>query len=210
MDLTPCRLYLVSPTRFDPDAYATLLDSVLAAMDVASLELRLEGAEIAIWERAIRAVLPVTQARNVALLLGDRPELAAETGCDGVYLPLLESYDEARQLLGAGAIVGVSAQGSRHQAMEAAEQGADFVGIGAASAPALELDLLTWWAELMEVPSVGFGVRTAEDCTQVVDAGADFLCPDPAIWDAPQGAVAALTGLLAAVVDPDDDDLAEV
>ena len=201
---TPCRLYLLSPPQVDGEPFARQLDSVLAAIDVAAFELRLDGAHTDDWGRAIAALLPVTQRRDVAFLLGDRPELAAETGCDGVYLSFLEGYQEARRGLGEGAIIGVAAQGSRHQAMEAGESGAAFVGIGPAADGGPELDLLAWWSELMEVPSVAFGVRTPQESADVVKAGADFLCPDPEIWDAADGPAAALTRLLAAVPDPED------
>ena len=199
MTLVPCRLYLVTPARFDPTAFVDLLRPVLAAADVASLELRLEDAEPEAWVQAIDALTPLTQAHDVALLLADRPQMAAETGCDGVYLSFLEGYAEARRVLGAGAIVGVAAQGSRHQAMEAGDLGAEFVGIGPAGEGGPALELVTWWAELMEVPSVSFGPRTPEECALAVDAGADFLSPDPAFWTAAKDPAATLVGLLSAV-----------
>ena len=40
-------------------------------------------------------------------------------------------YAEARRLVGPDAIVGVSCYASRHDAMEAAEAGADYVAFGA-------------------------------------------------------------------------------
>ena len=199
MITTPCRLCLVTPPRFDPDDFARRLAGVLAAIDIASVELRLHNAHVDLWVQAITALLPVTQPRDVALLLADRPDLAIETGCDGVYLPDLGSYGEARRALGSGAIIGVAAQGSRHQAMEAGELGADFIGIGPTADGGPDPDLIAWWAELMEVPCVAYGVRDAADGGQVVEAGADFLCPDPSLWDAPEGAVAALTRILGAM-----------
>ena len=199
MTPVPCRLYLITPGHFDPDAFADLLRPLLTAMDVASLELRLEDSGPDAWEQAIAALLPVTQDHNVALLLTDRPKMAADTGCDGVYLSFLETYAEARRVLGGDAIVGVAAQGSRHQAMDAGERGAEFVGIGPAGEGGPALDLITWWADLMEVPSVAFGARTPDECALAVDAGADFLSPDPAFWAAADGPAVALGRLLAAV-----------
>lgn len=197
MTVDACRLYLVTPPRLDPEAFAGPLAAVLAALDVASLEIRLEDAGPDDWLAAVNAVLPLTMAHDVALLLTDRPQLAVGTGCDGVYLSVLESYAEARRQLGDEAIIGVAAQGSRHQAMEAGELGAAFIGIGPAAGDGVDSDLVAWWAELMEVPCVAFGLRTPEDCTLAVEAGADFLCPDPVFWEAAEGPVAALKRLLA-------------
>lgn len=194
-----CRLYLVTPPRLDPAAFAGQLEAVLAALDVASLEIRLEDAGPDEWLAAVNAILPLTLAHDVALLLADRPQIAAGTGCDGAYLSFVESYPEARRMLGEDAIIGVAARGSRHLAMEAGERGAAFIGIGPAAEGGVEADLLAWWAELMEVPCVAFGIRTPGDAVLAVEAGADFLCPDPAFWDAAEGPVAALTRLLAGV-----------
>lgn len=200
-----CRLYLATPPRPDLDAFAGQLEAVLAAFDVASLEIRLENADPEHWLAAVNAVMPLTLAHDVALLLADRPQIAAGTGCDGVYLSFLESYAEARRILGEEAIIGVSARGSRHQAMEAGDGGAAFIGIGPAGEGGVDADLVAWWAELMEVPCVAFGVRTPEEAVLAVEAGADFLCPDPAFWEAPEGPVAALASLLAAVAGDDGD-----
>ncbi|NBC32935.1 MAG: thiamine phosphate synthase [Alphaproteobacteria bacterium] len=201
-----CRLYLVTPPRFDPEVFAGLLEAVLAALDIASLEIRLEDAGPDDWLAAVNALMPLTLAHDVALLLADRPQIAAGTGCDGVCLSFLESYAEARRFLGEDAIIGVAARGSRHEAMEAGERGAAFVGIGPAAEGGVDADLVSWWADLMEVPCVAFGVRTPEDAVLAVEAGADFLCPDPAFWEAAEGPVAALTRLLAGVAFDDDDD----
>ena len=70
----------------------------------------------------------------------------------------------ARRFLGADAICGVSAGGSRHNAMLAAEAGADYVSFGAfhasATLPGAALippDILTWWSEAMTLPCVAIG-----------------------------------------------------
>ena len=115
--------------------------------------------------RACDVLRPVTQQRGVAFLLNDRPDLAAETGCDGVHVGQKDApYAEARRLLGADRIVGVTCHDSRDLAIEAAETGADYVAFGAfyptttkpseyRPAP----DLLEWWSDVMTVPCVAIG-----------------------------------------------------
>ena len=64
--------------------------------------------------------------------MNDRPDLACETGCDGVHVGADDApYAEARGIVGAEAIVGVTCKDSYHMAMEAAEAGADYVAFGA-------------------------------------------------------------------------------
>jgi thiamine-phosphate pyrophosphorylase len=76
--------------------------------------------------------LPIAQARGVAVILNDRPDLAARLGCDGVHMGQDDApIAEARRLMGRDAMIGVTCHDSRHLAMEAAEAGADYVAFGA-------------------------------------------------------------------------------
>ena len=45
-----------------------------------------------------------------------------------------------------------------------------------------EIDILRWWSELMELPSVAIGGITAQNCRPLVEAGANFLAVSAAIW----------------------------
>ena len=115
--------------------------------------------------------------------MNDRPDLAAELGCDGVHVGQDDaSYAEARRLLGDDRIVGVTCHDSRHLAMEAADAGADYVAFGAFYPTATKSpksrarpDLLEWWSGIMEVPCVAIGGITTDNAAPLVTAGADFL-----------------------------------
>jgi thiamine-phosphate pyrophosphorylase len=88
----------------------------------------------------------------------------------------------------------LSASPARSTAMEVGEAGADYVQFTLIADQLAEtLDLVTWWTEMMTVPSVVAGVFTPDNAAQFVAAGADFLAPDAAIWSAadPVAAVAA-------------------
>src|SRR6185312_7383252 len=128
MSDTDCRLYLITPPRIDDlEAFLKALEEALSAGDVAALQVRLKAVPDAEIERVTRAILPLAHAHDVAVILNDRPDLAAELGCDGVHVGQEDApYAEARRLLPNG-IVGVTAHDSRHLAMEAAEAGADYV-----------------------------------------------------------------------------------
>ena len=118
-----CRLYLITPPKIaDLPAFLAALDEALAAGDVAALQVRLKDAPDAEIERVTRAVLPVAHAHDTAVILNDRPDLAAKTGCDGVHVGQDDApYAEARRIMGKGAMIGVTCHDSRHLAMEAAE-----------------------------------------------------------------------------------------
>jgi thiamine-phosphate pyrophosphorylase len=197
---TGCRLYLVTPPSFDPPRFRDALTQALDAGDVACVQLRLKDAADDDIKRACDILQPVAQRRGAAFLLNDRPDLAAQAGCDGVHVGQQDApYDEARRLLGADRIVGVTCHDSRHLAVDAAEAGADYVAFGAffptTTKPSRyrpSLELLAWWGEIMTVPSVAIGGITPQNCAPLVAAGADFLAVVSAVWDHPEGPGAAV------------------
>jgi len=201
------RLYLVTPSTFDPAPFADRLAEALDAGDVACVQLRLKGADDDAIRRAADRLRPVAQQRDVAFLMNDRPDLALATGCDGVHVGQEDaSYAEARQILGLGRIIGVTCHASRHLAMEAAEAGADYVAFGAffptTSKDAqhhADPEILRWWSEIMTVPCVAIGGITPENCAPLVAAGADFLAVISAVWDHPQGPGGAVKAFVKAI-----------
>jgi len=201
-----CRLYLITPQRLvagglDLSDFAPSLAAALDAGDVACVQLRLKGVDDQGVRRAAERLRGLVQERGVAFLLNDRPDLAAELGVDGVHIGQSDAdYATARRLVGDDAIVGVTCHDSRHLAMVAAEQGADYVAFGAfypsstkerpAGHPTPEI--LAWWSEIMTVPCVAIGGITPENCGPLVRAGADFLAVSAAVWDHPDGPAAAV------------------
>ncbi len=196
-----CRLYLITPPRIDaPFEWVRTLEAALDGGDVACLQIRLKGLDDDALARAIDVLRPPAQRRGVAVLLNDRPDLAFETGCDGVHIGQEDStYADARKAVGASGIVGVTCHDSRHLAMEAGDQGADYVAFGAffptdtkEARFHAEPELLRWWSELFTVPSVAIGGITVDNCRPLVETGVDFLAVSAGIWNHPQGPAAAV------------------
>ena len=166
-------VYLVIPATCPPAS----LEAALEAADIACV-LLLDGE---LDEDGLRAAVeilaPLAQAREAAVLLQDRAELAAETGCDGVHLSHSKDLAAARRRLGEEAIIGIGCGASRHDAMTAAERGADYVAFGdflPGPSPA-EPGPLGWCQEILTLPCVAFGAATPEDIARLVTAGADFV-----------------------------------
>jgi thiamine-phosphate pyrophosphorylase len=199
----------VTPERLDPGPFGALLERALDAGDVAAVQLRLKSASDDDIRRAARALMPLAQRRGAAFILNDRPDLAAELGADGVHIGADDMpYAKARALVGPDAIVGVSCYASRHDAMEAAEAGADYVAFGAffptrTKEPRAQADveLLSWWSELMTVPCVAIGGITPENCAPLIRAGADFLAVVSAVWEHPGGPAAAVAAFNRAIAE---------
>jgi thiamine-phosphate pyrophosphorylase len=200
----PCRLYLITPSAIaDLDAFARELDAALAAGDVAALQIRLKPAEDAAILAAVEALAPVARARGVAVILNDRPDLAARSGCDGVHLGQTDAaLAEARRVMGADAMIGVTCHDSRELAMDAAEAGADYVAFGAffptetkETRHRPDPEILSIWQETVEVPCVAIGGITPANAGGLARAGADFVAVCSAVWNHPDGPAAAVRDL---------------
>jgi len=202
-----CRVYLITPPKLEPAAFADLLAAALDAGDVAAVQLRLKDVGDDDWRRAIDALRPVAQSRGAAFLLNDRADLVRATGCDGAHvgqedMPALQ----ARAVMGPQAMLGVTCKGSRDLAMQAGEDSADYVAFGAffpsgtkEVARFVDPEILQWWSEMMELPCCAIGGITAENCAPLVRAGADFLAVVGCVWNHPDGPAAGVRALNAAI-----------
>jgi thiamine-phosphate pyrophosphorylase len=206
--MSDCRLYLISPPRLSPANFVIPLREALEGGDVASFQLRLKHASDDEIRRACDALRPIVQAHGAAFILNDRPDLAAELGCDGTHIGQEDAtYTEARAAMPNG-IIGVTCHNSRHLAMEAGEAGADYVAFGAFFPTATketkakaDLELLRWWVEDMVVPCVAIGGITVENAAPLIAASVDFLAVSSGVWEyreGPEAAVKAFNALFLA------------
>jgi len=197
-----CRLYLITPPRFELADFAEALDEALGGGDVACVQLRMSETDGDGLARVAGVLIPLCHARDVAFLIEGRADVAKATGADGVHLARAGDLDHARRLLGGAAIFGVSAGGSRHAAMLAAEAGADYVSFGALHASVtlpkavvISPDILSWWHDVMEGPCIAVGGIDAANAAALAAKGADFLAICNGVWgnpDGPRAAVAAI------------------
>jgi thiamine-phosphate pyrophosphorylase len=99
------RLYLCTPDR--PDLVAFVGSCIAGGVDIVQLrEKQLPDGPL--MERAT-LVQRVCASRGVPFILNDRPDLAAALGADGVHVGQDDmAPDEARRIVGDGAIVGLS------------------------------------------------------------------------------------------------------
>jgi len=207
MNETTSRLYLITPPSFNLQGFQSDLAAALDAGNVGALQLRLKEKGDDEIRRSIELLLPIAKARKVPFILNDRPDIAYEMGCDGVHLGQDDaSYKEARGLIGENAIIGVTCHNSKHLAVVAADQGADYIAFGSFFPTTTKdtkfqapIDILRWWQKLMTIPCVAIGGITAENGVELVRAGADFLAVIGAVWlhdDGPAAGVTAMNSMM--------------
>jgi thiamine-phosphate pyrophosphorylase len=189
------RLYLVAP----PDAagLANQLADALGAADIAAVLLRLPATDERGQVNHVKALAPTVQNRGAALLLDGHPDLAARAGADGSHLSGIEALGSAIATLKPARIAGCGGLETRHEAMVAAEAGADYVMFGepdtSGDRPAFEAiaQRVAWWAEVFEIPCVGFAA-TLDEVEPLAAAGADFIAMGDCVFGAGHGAAAAV------------------
>ncbi len=200
-----CRLYLISPPQIDLPKFAGELAQAFQGGDVGAFQLRLKDADDADILKATQKLMPICHEHAAAFILNDRADLAVKIKADGIHLGVDDMpIEEARKIVGDEMVIGSSAHASRHLAMEAGEQGADYVAFGAfyptTSKPQAKIekwgtptpDILMWWQEYMALPCVAIGGINAANCAPLVKAGADFVAAITAVWNHPKGSGAAV------------------
>lgn len=185
------RLYLVTPPVTDADRFAAELSGALDAADIAAVLLRLTETDERTQINRIKALTAPVQNKGAALLVDGHPDLIARGGADGAHLTGIDAFNAARDRLKPERIVGIGGLTSRHDAMTAAESGADYILFGGPGvAPAKTVDRAAWAAELFELPCVAFAGEMSE-IAPLVAAGADFIALD-FVWRDPRGAAAGI------------------
>lgn len=195
-----CRLYLISPERFELGRFAKTLETALGAGDVASFQLRMKDQPDEVIIEAAEVLIPICNKYGVAFILNDRADIAKKVGADGVHLGQSDgNVKEARELLGFDVVIGVTCHNSKHLAFEAGEAGADYVAFGAfyptKTKPTpykAEPDLIKGWVEIVEIPCVAIGGITPENAKPIINAGVHFIAASSAVWDHPDGPPAAV------------------
>ncbi|MBV9427254.1 MAG: thiamine phosphate synthase [Bradyrhizobiaceae bacterium] len=195
------RLYLVAPP-LDATALGAKLAEALEAADVAAVLVRASAAGEANLVEHVRAIAPAIQDRGLALLIDGHPAAVGDAAADGAHVTGLAAFDAALPVLKPRYIVGCGGLSSRHDAMVAAERGADYVMFGEPDpdgrrpAFAAILDRVAWWAEVFEVPCVGWAM-TLDEVAGFAGAGADFVAIGDAVWLDPRGPASAMAAAAA-------------
>ena len=154
-----------------------------------------------------RQIRQLCRARGVSFIVNDRLDLALAVDADGVHL----GQDDlppmaARAILGRDKFLGVSTH-SLEQALEAAEQGADYLGIGPIFATGTKAtgyeprgcDIIRQVRARIDLPLVAIGGITLSNVGEVIATGAAGVAVISAIVRADD--ITAATAAFVTVID---------
>ncbi len=183
----PRGLYGVTPDWTDANR---LEQAIRAAADggMSAVQLRVKPASTQERRELAQHLLPVCRSLNIALIINDDWQLAAEIGADGVHLGKDDADpDHVRKQLPASMLLGASCYGDLERARQMLATGVDYIAFGAMfssatkpQAPSAPLSVLTDARELVKTITprpavVAIGGITAGNVARVVSAGADSV-----------------------------------
>ena len=201
------QIYLISPPSFDLKTFLPRLESVLKTGLVPVFQLRLKDYAKSEIIKISHEIKKICAQNNCLFILNDHLEIALEVGADGVHLGDEDgSIFEARKKSPQNFIIGSSCYNSRHLAMEAGEQGANYIAFGAffetktkVTKAKAEPEILEWASEILNLPIVAIGGIDDKNSKQLTKAGADFVAVISYVWNHPLGEVIAIKSLHEAI-----------
>jgi thiamine-phosphate pyrophosphorylase len=194
--LRTARLYFVCDARPQTDLERLLRAALTGGADIVQLrEKELGRAEI---ERAAGTYRRIADTFSALFIVNDDPELARICDADGVHVGQDDvSAEEAREMLGPDAIIGLSTH-SEEQVAASAERPVDYISVGPIwETPTKEgragvgTELISHAAQHAAHPFFAIGGIDAGNAEEVVKAGAQRLCVVRAIRDSADPEAAA-------------------
>jgi thiamine-phosphate pyrophosphorylase len=191
----------VTPPVDDPAGFVPVLTATLAAGDIAAVLLRLAAADERTLINHAKALAPQVQDRGAALLLDGHADLAARAGADGAHLTGIDEFNAALATLRPDRIAGCGGLTTRHDAMLAGEAGADYVMFGEPDrhgrrpAFASVVERVAWWAEVFEIPCVGYAA-SIDEVAPLANAGADFVAVADFVFADARGPAALMAAVM--------------
>ena len=187
-DTDRAQICLITPPEISLSHFPDVLVPVMDAVEIACLRLALSSTDPDHIARAGDACREVAHERDVAIVIENHVGMVARLGLDGVHLTQGGgSVRDARHKLDGDAIVGSYCGSSRHNGVNAAEAGADYVCFGPLGDTGLghgnlaDRELFSWWSEMIVVPVVAEGGLNADLLAQFAPI-TDFFAIGPEIW----------------------------
>jgi thiamine-phosphate pyrophosphorylase len=187
------RLYAITDCQLSNCTHEEIVRMMLAG-GARLIQLRDKDASAREMLEQARACLELTRAAGAKLIINDRVDVALTAGADGVHLGQEDvSVEDARELLGADKIIGVSTH-SIDQFRAALETSASYIAIGPVYQtktkqnpdPVIGLELVRQAKALTDRPLVAIGGVTAERAPEVIAAGADCVAVISALYPWPE------------------------
>ena len=174
-------LYVITDSSLSQDLFFDVEAALLGGAAMVQYRNKRADRDSALTE--LQLLRPLCHSAEAPLLVNDDIWLARESGSDGVHLGRDDAtLEEAREVLGDDAIIGVSCYNDLERAIEMEARGASYVAFGRffpsstkPQAVQADAELLRRAKQQLRVPVVAIGGITAQNGATLIDAGADLL-----------------------------------
>jgi thiamine-phosphate pyrophosphorylase len=201
-----CRIVLIAPRIDDPATLKSLITDAVEGGDVASLILPAYGDSEAVFQHRAEILVPMVQAHGIAVVIEDDTRVAGRVGADGIHFE--GRKDGLEELIGkfqGRMMIGAGGARSRDDALELGEARPDYMFFGRFgydNTPAphpRNLSLGSWWAQMIELPSIVMAGNEIASVETVAATGAEFVALSSAVFAEgtdPAAQIAAANALL--------------
>ncbi len=175
-------IYAITP---EMEQTARLIEKVNAAIvgGVRLFQYRNKSASGQLRLEQCNAILRIVKDSGGTFIVNDDFRLALDVGADGVHLGIDDGpLEEARAMLGAESIIGVSCYNDFDRARVLAAAGADYVAFGSffpslvkPAAVTAPINLLSLAKSQLQLPVVAIGGIDENNAAALVNAGADAV-----------------------------------
>ncbi len=153
------------------------------------LQLREKDMSYEAFLREAKEIKKLADRYQVPFVIDDNIQIALECGADGIHVGQSDrSAAEVRSLIGKDKILGVSAQ-TVEQAVQAEQNGADYLGVGAVfststklDANSVSFDTLQKICKSVSIPVVAIGGISEQNILQLKGSGVDGVAVISAIF----------------------------
>ena len=189
MNPVDLKLYLVTDSGYyDEKRFLDMVEKACRG-GVTLLQLREKNRGGREYLRLAQAVKEITDPAGVPLIIDDRVDVALACGAAGVHVGQTDlPVWAARQLMGPDKIVGATAK-TVPQALEAYEQGADYLGVGAAfvtgtktDAKPISRETIRAITAAVDIPVVAIGGISHDNILELKNCGLDGVAVVSALF----------------------------
>lgn len=181
-------LYAVTNENQNDDVFYNDVELALKS-GVTCLQLREKNLATEKFTERAKKVKALCDKYNVALIINDNIGVAIKSGADGIHVGQNDaSAKDIKRRFGKNLILGVSAH-NVNEAFLAQEQGADYLGLGAAFATNTKTDIdimnkqtMKEICESVKIPSVAIGGISYDNMDELKDTGISGIAVVSAIF----------------------------
>lgn len=182
-------LYAITPDSTNTTNLLAMTEQVLTG-GATIVQYRNKIADATLRQEQAYLLARLCKKHQAVFIINDHVDLALEVDADGVHLGQDDGcISDARNKLGDEKIIGVSCYNQLNLAIDASQQGADYVAFGAFFASSTKPDAVTASTDLLckakqklLVPIVTIGGITLTNAAILIDLGADAIAVSNALY----------------------------